>query len=86
MNNILNKICKDKIIEIKEAKNKLSLDELKKNIKKKKFAFSKQIDNFKFDNEVPEVKIYEVENNSGSFSTGDLIYPSNNENNTNSSR
>ncbi|MAW01298.1 MAG: indole-3-glycerol phosphate synthase [Candidatus Pelagibacter sp.] len=59
MNNILNKICKDKIIEIKEAKNKLSLDELKKNIKKKKFAFSKQIDNFKFDNKtclIAEIK------------------------------
>ena len=44
MNNILDKICKDKLLEITEAKKKLSLDELKQNIKKKEFAYSKQID------------------------------------------
>ena len=38
---------------------------------------------FNFNNEVNEVKIYKVENSSGSYSTGDLIYSSNNENNTN---
>ena len=47
MNNILDKICKDKLLEITEAKKKLSLDELKQNIKKKDFAFSKQNDNLK---------------------------------------
>ena len=39
MNNILDKICKDKLLEITEAKKKLSLDELKQNIKKKNLLF-----------------------------------------------
>ncbi len=59
MNNILDKICKDKLLEITEAKKKLSLDELKQNIKKKEFAFSKQIDNFKINDKtclIAEIK------------------------------
>ena len=59
MNNILDKICKNKFLEITEAKKKLSLDELKQNIKKKEFAFSKQIDNFKINDKtclIAEIK------------------------------
>ena len=74
MNNILDKICKNKFLEIKKDKNKLSLDELKKNIKPKNFAFSKQIDNFKF--HLKDLKLVQDTNYKaviGSLKVNDLL-------------